>query len=53
MTRYAAKIGELYIKADRPITDEDRKRVLKHFEKRRDALYFFNDLEITAVVTKD
>lgn len=47
MPKYAMEIGRVLVRSDKPITAEDRKRVLQQLRKRGDnAFLSVDDLEI-------
>ena len=49
MKRYTVKIGEVYLMADRPISEADRERALELLRKRSNApvLYATDGIEVS------
>jgi hypothetical protein len=47
MSQYTVKLGEVYVKADRPITTEDRERVITVMDRRgRTVILIVDDMEV-------
>lgn len=43
---FAVKIGEIHVQSDKPISMEDRERIMKLFAKRNAVIMTVGDLEV-------